>query len=101
MPVIRKMYGPLSLWAACVGLLLFLIEVPLSAQQNLMSCKPLDQRTGETGCWILARQPVAALEGQVYWTLDALPTKELAEQAKRAERNHRGIAGQVLAHDFG
>lgn len=82
MPVIRTTYGTLLLRAAYVGLLFFLIENPLSGQQNLMSCKPVAQRTGETGCWILARQPISALEGQVYWTLDVFPTKELAEQAK-------------------
>lgn len=84
MPVIRKAYGTLLLRMAYAGLLLLGVECPIAAQQpqNLMSCKPVAQRTGETGCWILAHQPVGVLEGQVYWTLDTFPTKDLAEQAK-------------------
>lgn len=82
--MIRKAYGTLLMRMACAGLLLLGVECPIAAQQpqNLMSCKPVAQRTGETGCWILAHQPVGVLEGQVYWTLDTFPTKDLAEQAK-------------------
>jgi len=42
----------------------------------------MSQKTGETGCWILASQPLGVPDGPVYWTIDAFPTKELAEQAK-------------------
>jgi quercetin dioxygenase-like cupin family protein len=54
------------------------------AQQpgNLVSCKPMSQKTGETGCWILASQPLGAPDSLVYWTIDLFPKKELAEQAK-------------------
>lgn len=51
-------------------------------RQDLVSCKPMSQKTGETGCWILASQPVGALSGPIYWTIDSFPSRELAEQAK-------------------
>ncbi len=46
-------------------------------------CKPMSQRTGELGCWILADQPVGSLtKSQVYWHLDTYPTPEAANAAK-------------------
>jgi quercetin dioxygenase-like cupin family protein len=42
----------------------------------------MSQKTGETGCWILASQPLGAPDSLVYWTIDLFPKKELAEQAK-------------------
>ncbi len=50
--------------------------------QELVSCKPMSQKTGETGCWILASQPFGTVNGPVYWTIDQFQTRELAEQAK-------------------
>ncbi|MEK6398799.1 MAG: hypothetical protein V4734_11990, partial [Terriglobus sp.] len=44
----------------------------------------MSQKTGETGCWILASQPFGIVTGPVYWTIDQFQTKELAEQAKGA-----------------
>lgn len=51
-------------------------------QQSLVSCKPMSQKTGETGCWVLASQPLGVLSEPVYWTIDSFPTRALAEQAK-------------------
>ncbi len=70
---------------ACVRLLLLGSlgsAVCAQAPQGLVSCKPMSQKTGETGCWILASAPVGLLNAPVYWTIDAFPTKELAEHAK-------------------
>ncbi|WP_419804871.1 hypothetical protein [Terriglobus sp.] len=47
-----------------------------------MSCKPVSQKTGEVGCWILTSLPVGSPAGPVYWSLDTFRTQELAEQAK-------------------
>ena len=54
------------------------------AQQpsDLVSCKPVIQKTGETGCWILTSHPLGVPLVPVYWTIDLFPTKTLAEQAK-------------------
>lgn len=49
----------------------------------------MSQKTGETGCWILASHPLGEPDGPVYWTIDVFPTKDLAEQAK-------GLHGTVV-----
>jgi quercetin dioxygenase-like cupin family protein len=51
-------------------------------RQDLVSCKPASQKTGEIGCWILASQPLEKLNGPVYWTIDEYPTKASADDAK-------------------
>lgn len=50
--------------------------------QGLVSCKPISQKTSETGCWILASQPIGVPDRPVFWTIDLFPSKELAEHAK-------------------
>lgn len=62
------------------------VSVGMAAQQpqELVSCKPMSQKTGETGCWILTSQAFGAVNGPVYWTIDQFQTRELAEQARGA-----------------
>lgn len=49
-------------------------------------CKPVSERTQEVGCWILADDPVGQLtKPQVFWHLDAYPTR-LAAQADKGQR---------------
>jgi hypothetical protein len=61
---------------------------PPRAQSNAPSlsfgtCKPVSERTTEVGCWILVDQPVGRIEqAQVFWHLDAYPTRPEAEKAK-------------------
>jgi quercetin dioxygenase-like cupin family protein len=46
-------------------------------------CKPVSQRTGEIGCWIVAAVPLAQLpRDAVFWHLDTYPTRTAAEAAK-------------------
>lgn len=66
----------------CFGLIWGFTGVMNAQLQGLVSCKPMSQRTGTEGCWITASQPLGALAGPVYWTMDVFPTKEAAEQAK-------------------
>ncbi len=48
-------------------------------------CKPVTQRTQELGCWILIDNPVGRLaQGNVFWYLDAYPTRAEADEAKGA-----------------
>ena len=54
----------------------------LSAQQTLVSCKPASQKTGETGCWILASQSLGVLVSPVYLTMETFGTREVAERQK-------------------
>lgn len=73
----------LSTASACLSFLLC-FGAGLKAQQpeGLVSCKPLSQKTGETGCWILASQPIGTPDHSVFWTIDVFATKNLAEHAK-------------------
>jgi hypothetical protein len=46
-------------------------------------CKPVSERTGELGCWIIAHESVGQLnQSQVFWHLDVYPTRTAAEAAK-------------------
>ena len=46
-------------------------------------CKPISDRTGDLGCWIIAHEPIGQLnQSQVFWHLDVYPTREAAEAAK-------------------
>ena len=57
------------------------------------ACRPVSERTGEVGCWILANQPVGHIaQSQIFWLLDAYPSREAAEAAKSA----RGTVVQAL-----
>jgi quercetin dioxygenase-like cupin family protein len=47
------------------------------------ACKPVSQRTGEVGCWIVAHESMGQLtQTQVFWHLDVYPTRASAEAAK-------------------
>ena len=63
-----------------------------------MSCKPMSQKTGETGCWILASQPLGAPDSLVYWTIDLFPKRSLQSKPKdHMERslNHWAKCGSL------
>lgn len=46
-------------------------------------CKPASVRTQQIGCWILADNPVGRLtDSQVFWHLDAYPTRAAAQADK-------------------
>lgn len=83
--MIRKTYLSALVVRASICLSFFSGALSIAGAQqprDLVSCKPMSQKTGETGCWILASQPLGVPDGSVYWTIDVFPTKELAEQAK-------------------
>lgn len=47
------------------------------------TCKPASARAQEVGCWILAENPIGPIaESQVFWHLDAYPTRAAAEADK-------------------
>ena len=68
---------------ACAGVLLA-HPAPAPAQPVEGGvCKPVSQRTSEVGCWIVARQAVGRLaQHEVFWHLEAYPTRAAAEAAK-------------------
>ena len=46
-------------------------------------CRPVSQRTGEVGCWIIIDAELGQLPGApMFWHLDAYPTRAQAESAK-------------------
>ena len=46
-------------------------------------CKPITQRTGEMGCWIIVSEPLGQLpQGPLFWHLDTYPTRAAADAAK-------------------
>ena len=55
-----------------------------SAQgMEVQACTPISQRTGESGCWVLADEPMGPLtKAQVFWHLDVYPTRAAAEVDK-------------------
>ena len=57
------------------------------------TCKPASQRTQDVGCWILADDAIGRLTSpQVFWDLDAYPTRAQAE----ADRGPRGVVVESL-----
>jgi quercetin dioxygenase-like cupin family protein len=64
---------------ACAGAFSFLRCGEAAAQ----ICRPVAERTGELGCWIVAHEHVGRLaKPQVFWHLDVYPTRVAAEAAR-------------------
>jgi quercetin dioxygenase-like cupin family protein len=62
---------------------LLIAATSLHAQIGFIGCKPLSERTGEIGCWIIQSQPLGELPMEpVFWSLDLYPTRTAAEAAK-------------------
>ena len=67
------------IFLALTGAMLFLTCQSASAQ----ICKPVAERTGEVGCWIIASQSVGQLaKAETFWHLDVYATPAEAEAAK-------------------
>lgn len=80
------MFGHARLLRTFAFSLLVLSGQKLSAQGVALLggvCKPASMRTEQVGCWILADDPIGLLtKSQVFWTLDAYPTRAAAEVDK-------------------
>ncbi len=62
---------------------------------KLESCRPVAERTGPDGCWILTSVPVGRqLAGPVFWTLDQFSTKEAAQRAS----SKNAVVVEALGH---
>jgi hypothetical protein len=56
---------------------------PAFAQTGFAGCLPVNERTNEVGCWILASVPVGRLPPRpLFWHLDKFSTSALAEKAR-------------------
>ena len=80
------------IYLALMSAVLFLTCQEASAQ----ICKPVAERTGELGCWIIAHQPVGQLsKPETFWHLDIYVTRAEAE-AEAAKS-----AGSVVVESLG
>jgi hypothetical protein len=61
-----------------------LVSLPASGQPVEGGvCKPVSERNGEVGCWIIAHEPVGQIaQSETLWALDTYPTRAAAEAAK-------------------
>jgi quercetin dioxygenase-like cupin family protein len=65
------------------AVLLFHSQTASAQSAGGVSCRPASERTGEVGCWIMARYAVGQFtQPQVFWHLDTYPTRPAAEAAK-------------------
>ena len=65
------------------------------------ACKPVSERTGEVGCWIIAHEHMGKLpQAQVFWHLDVYPTRAQAEAAKGQHGTVVEISGKGLATEY-
>lgn len=74
----RSIFG-LASFCAFLGL------CDAAAAQPMGICRPVSERTrvGDVGCWIIARGSMGQIaEPQVFWHLDAFPTRAAANAAK-------------------
>jgi hypothetical protein len=70
-----------ALVAMVCSLLVLATGAHVLAQET--SCKPVSERTGEVGCWIMADVPLGELsQAEVFWHLDTYPSRAAAEAAK-------------------
>jgi quercetin dioxygenase-like cupin family protein len=61
------------------------------------TCKPVEQRTQEVGCWILGHVPIGKLPGSsVFWYLDRYASRAAAEAARGA----RGAVVESLGNTW-
>jgi len=69
------------IYLALASAVLFITCQEASAQ----ICRPVAERTGEVGCWIIANQPVGQLnKPETFWHLDVYATRAEAEAANTA-----------------
>ena len=92
----------------CAGLLLTSLLVQTSPAQNvsaeqdasakpkLESCKPVSERTGPEGCWILASKPLGNMGAKpLFWSLDVFPDRKSAQAAATIRSTVLDALGRV------
>ena len=76
--------------------LLMLSGVGAAQSPKLESCKPVSERTGPEGCWILASKPLGKLPNRpVFWTLDVYPDRNSAQAAATSSGTVLDALGRV------
>ena len=81
----RTCVGQSTLVAALLLFPLCLLAQSSPQTAGFGTCKPISERTGDVGCWIIVDNPLGRLDQpQVFWHLDAYPTRAAAQEAKEA-----------------
>ncbi len=71
-----------TLFSCSLPAVLLLSTIAAAQNDKLESCRPVAERTGPEGCWIIASTPLGRLSDRpVFWTLDAYPDRETAQRA--------------------
>ena len=84
------------LFSQIVPVLFFFAGIAAAQTQALESCKPIAERTGPEGCWILASKPLGKLPGRpMFWTLDVYPSHESALAAAESGSTVLDALGRV------
>ena len=80
-----------------LAIVLFALSYVSAAQTpKLESCKPLSERTGPEGCWIVASKPLGKLPNRpVFWTLDVYPDRDSAQAAATSRGTVLDSLGRV------
>jgi quercetin dioxygenase-like cupin family protein len=61
----------------------FVVAVATNQEASAQICKPVSQRTGELGCWIIATTAMGQLPQEpIYWHVNTYPTRVAAEAVK-------------------
>jgi quercetin dioxygenase-like cupin family protein len=61
----------------------FVLTLTASHEAFAQICRPVGERTGEVGCWIIANTELGQLpQSPIFWHLDTYPTRAQAERAK-------------------
>ena len=65
------------------GLVFLVATLGMSNQASAQICRPISERTGELGCWIMIDDGLGQLpRAPIFWHLDSYPTRAGAEAAK-------------------
>ena len=84
------------LFRQILPVLLFISGIAAAQTQALESCKPVSERTGSEGCWILASKPLGVLPDRpLFWTLDVYPDRESAQLAAQGGSTVLDSLGKV------
>jgi quercetin dioxygenase-like cupin family protein len=78
-------------------------QIPAVAQQSefrgrvgQLGCRPVSERTSETGCWIMADVALGKLPSEpVFWHLDIYPTEAAAQAARSVQSTVVEALGEI------
>ena len=69
--------------ATCIALFSVVTTLSLCTDAFAQICKPVSERSGEVGCWIMIDAPLGQLPGApIFWHVDSYPTRAEAAAAK-------------------